>query len=662
MVPSLPKLKLPRLETVALKSFSLFTANADAEFECGDGVTCLVGANGIGKSTLLAAINYCLTGIVADPDRAYVSMEEYYTYTKSYAESFFKGRIDPEDEEESEICVTFQVGEYKYEVRRGIFETDELRSLVITDSQNQDLVPVDLSSSERHDFYIDALPKHIGLSAFDEFVFLQHFLFTFDEQRKTLFWNQRIMERVLYRAFGLEPDMALRADRLSRDWEGADSRVRNYKWEATKMRKRINEIRAQSEGIPNAERVFDNLTEQYQKLTLDFEQNSKALRSAEDSLRDTTLKLADQAVRETELQVEYAKYFDRRFGQRPPLNKHPLMLKSLADHACGFCGKSGEQATKTIAKKAKGDNCPLCESVLREPAFNEEDARRLKSIDQDLAKIKKSKAAILETIDRLREAEKVARDLWEESKEELDDFDKANKATLESLRRQLSGKSDQTSLTDYREHLAEIEKKRKAAYEEREGYTQKLNKLQRKLESQYSQVENNFVPRFAKLAESFLGMPLTVQLDARGARDVKLVVGVRGSMRRHEQQLSESQRFFLDIALRMALIQHMSDPDSRGGLLLDTPEGSLDIAYEKRAGELLATFAKENHQVIMTANLNSSQLLLALARECKTQKMKLCRMTDWAELSEVQQEEEGLFDKAYKVIESEMKSRNASRS
>jgi hypothetical protein len=52
----------------------------------------------------------------------------------------------------------------------------------------------------------------------------------------------------------------------------------------------------------------------------------------------------------------------------------------------------------------------------------------------------------------------------------------------------------------------------------------------------------------------------------------------------------------------------------------------------------------------MTANLNSSQLLLALARRCGQQHMQLVRMTDWAELSDVQKEESGLFELAYSEI------------
>ena len=83
-MPDAPtKLNLPQIDHVALRRFSLYTANPDATFSCGDGVLCLVGANGIGKSTLLAAI-FCLTGIVADPNRAFESMEEDDKFTRAY--------------------------------------------------------------------------------------------------------------------------------------------------------------------------------------------------------------------------------------------------------------------------------------------------------------------------------------------------------------------------------------------------------------------------------------------------------------------------------------------------------------------------------------------------------------------------------------------------
>lgn len=651
------KLNLPQVEKVKLRHFSLFTANPDAEFPSNTGVVCLVGANGIGKSTLLSAINFALTGTVSDPNRPFESMEEYYKFTRNYSSNYFRGRIAVADEDEAEIALTFRVGIHDYELRRGLFEPDELRGLSI---RNRDTGEVLINAdetprAERHRLYVSSLVEHIGVASFEEFVFLQHFVFTFDEQRRTLFWNSRIMDRVLYRAFGVEPDMAKKADSMWREIEGEDSRVRNYQWETTRMRKRINEIRAQTQAASGAQHTYEELIGDHKTLSEQFDEQSQRLKSLDDAIKDANLRLAEHSVHETSLRDEYARFFDRRLDLRPSLPQHPLVTQSIADHACGLCGTETETAIRTIAAKANGATCPLCDSTLTQERPANGDAHRLHEVDQEITKAKKQIQEDLKTLERLRKEEATTRKQWENTKEALDAFDAQNSAILTSLRTQLGHTTGEADLTIYRNQLAVLEKDKQTAYDRREELKRQRAKLQKDLELQYLQVERSFVPRFAELAQRFLGMPLTVQMDATAGRDLKLIVTVRGTTRRQQQELSESQRFFLDIALRMALTQHMSDPSSKGGMYIDTPEGSLDIAYEKRAGEMLAMFARPGHRIIMTANLNSSQLLLALAHQCGSDGMRLCRMTDWAELSEVQREEEELFDAAFKAIENAMK-------
>ncbi len=75
---------------------------------------------------------------------------------------------------------------------------------------------------------------------------------------------------------------------------------------------------------------------------------------------------------------------------------------------------------------------------------------------------------------------------------------------------------------------------------------------------------------------------------------------------------------------------------------------------------MFARFVSDDHRILMTANINTSQLLLRLAERCGRKRMKLVRMTQWAELSEVQLAEESLFDEAFEAIEERLdyKSRN----
>jgi len=162
---------------------------------------------------------FLLDGNGFGPNRAFESMDEYYKFTRAYSASYFRGRIAGSDEDDAEITLCFGVGPFDYEVRRGLFEPEELRALTITNRDAREPVTTteEMPRGERHQLYTKSLVRHTELASFEEFVFLQHFVFTFDEQRKTLFWNPRIMERVLYRAFGLNPNMAKQADTIRRE-------------------------------------------------------------------------------------------------------------------------------------------------------------------------------------------------------------------------------------------------------------------------------------------------------------------------------------------------------------------------------------------------------------------------------------------------------------
>jgi len=59
------KVNFPRIRHIALTGFSLYSLQPDIQIDVTDGVFCLAGANGLGKSTFLSAVNFGLTGIVA---------------------------------------------------------------------------------------------------------------------------------------------------------------------------------------------------------------------------------------------------------------------------------------------------------------------------------------------------------------------------------------------------------------------------------------------------------------------------------------------------------------------------------------------------------------------------------------------------------------------
>lgn len=253
-----PKFAFPSISRIRLERFSLFSRRPDVELEIPQGVFCLAGANGIGKSTFLAAVNLALTGVVPDPERSFKSINEYARDCVAFTKAFFDGRISELDREAAAIGLELRTANHEYRLTRGVFEPRELRDLMITsNSPNERLLfdGSDATPEERLVRFENQLTADTGLQNFNQFIFIQHFVLTFDESRHLLFWDERALEQVLHIAFNTDLNEAIAADKLRRDMERADSRARNYNFQASDVRGRLEIIRdaaigTQIENVP----------------------------------------------------------------------------------------------------------------------------------------------------------------------------------------------------------------------------------------------------------------------------------------------------------------------------------------------------------------------------------------------------------------------------
>jgi DNA repair exonuclease SbcCD ATPase subunit len=390
-------------------------------------------------------------------------------------------------------------------------------------------------------------------------------------------------------------------------------------------------------------------------LTTLHDQKEAELDRKRSELNDAELERMRSASGLAALQEEYSEVFTKHFHSRERIEFHPSIKTSLAESTCAICGSKGAAVVKSIENKMQRGKCPLCESTIAETPSNSEGLELLRVVDQQISEMKK----------RLEVATKTKARLLEELKR--NDADLAvtraeiNKLTSENeglKSRPPQGSAELGTLREAKvEQMEDLLRKSREQYEERNLRQIELLQLYDELRQKYDEAKTEFVPLFRSLAGLFIGMDMDIHMEystSISTAGPQLVVEMEGQARRQMYQLSESQRFFLDIALRMALTNYMSDPDGRACLFIDTPEGSLDIAYESRAGQMFAEFVENGHDIMMTANINSSQILRKMASVCGKSKMVLYRMMPWAELSSVQQEEEPLFREAYETIEAEL--------
>lgn len=657
-----PRFNWPKLRSVELHAFSLYSRDPDVRLALRSGVTCLAGANGIGKSTFLGTVNFALTGAVPEPKREFLSASAYFQKAKDYTRSFFDGRIAELDRDTAAVSVRFNVRDRTYAIKRNLFSIGALEELQI--SQGGDVVHRSdgATAEENEQRYRKDLCDTIGLNSFDQFVMLQHFLFTFDESRHLVFWDREVSSALLHVCFGGDPQEASRADWLNREMEKAASRGRNFQFQANNISKRIETLEASIKAGTDNTADGEQAQAQYEALTVASERAVMERDDAERLVNEAELKVMSAHAEVIAMRGAYAKAFEQFMTGNSSPQRHPLVSSAIADCRCPVCQNEGVHIAQAIQAKLQATQCPLCSSSIAStnatPASNAE----LTRLDIALATAKRNLDEAIVTKARLSELLRTCRDAALSTRTALEDFERANHAALELVRGKMAlvdGPLAKT-LDSFRETRRDLQHQRDEAYRDRDKHKNELRGLQRKLEQRYLQAEAEFVPLFKKLAQSFLGMDLDISLVTGGPSGegvgAQLQIDIRGNARRKESQLSESQRFFIDIALRMALSQHISSGDALATLFIDTPEGSLDIAYEQRAGQMFADFVMSGHDLLMTANINSSRLLKTLAQACTANTMAIVQMTHWTELSDVQQASSDLFAEAFEEIEQALNS------
>lgn len=644
------RIHFPRIRKIHLSHFTLYSSKPSIRETVNSGVFCLVGANGLGKSTFIAALNFALTGLVADPKKKYQSTAEFLRHNSEFAQTFFDGRIEEKDREDAQVSIEMEVGTKVYFLTRGIFDEGGLRELTIrpVGRPKTDLVETQgMSDIELRDAYEQNLTEDLGLATFDQFVFLQHFVLTFDEQRNLLLWDKDVLETALYLAFGVDHNTAKKADTLRRDIEKADSRVRNYNWQASEVLKKAEELRTASGNG----RKSKDLVEIFKKLHAAYDASTKKVEGIEVELKDVTFGIAGLVEKQRELKTEYSEEFNKRLNANFRLANHPLVRESIAESECKLCGTAGKAIRAKIQERTESSQCPLCESPRRE-SKNKAGVERLRALDKAIASISVQIDQAADRNKRLQAELAKATKRRTEDLERLSAFESTNDTLMIQIRRDASGDVGiQELLTVYERQARELLAQKDEHKRRRESTRAELRRLQNRLTKNYTSAEEAFVPLFQDLATEFLGLDISISLDTKArVPGVRLVLEVRSTTRRHQYQLSESQRFFLDIAFRMALVQYMSSQNDKGTMLIDTPEGSLDIAYEHRAGVMLSKHVQAGFPIIMTANINTSRLIQSMAAKLGAESMHVHRMTSWSQLSEVQLQESKLFEEAYDQI------------
>ena len=559
---------------------------------------------------------------------------------------YYGGRVSEASEDHAAITVQLRWPEASALVTRQLFGSGAVTAVEIETSTGT--APRKNSGESANETYREFVVKQCGLPSFDQFVFLMHYVCAFDEERHLLLWDPVALTNALYLAFGTDAGQAAKANDLKRDVERLGSRARNSRFAARRSLVDASQLEKALSG-DNGVALDEATLQQYERMNRRLDEAAERMHRKESELRKAEALVADRSADLTGLQVQYNEVFATRAEASLITRHHPLVRSTLQDDRCAVCAATG--VAESVQSVVESGLCPLCKSEVVPGVDDAENIETLKLLDQRIEEARTELEKVLQRRARLKDDydvslldEVAARDARESFL--ADNPEAERRARLGSESGAVSAEIERL-----RAQAERFDLRSKREYRERDVARRSLLVIERQLQASFDQHSDRLTELFRTYATAFVGLTVDIELEHRkGLNDTgfELMLSLADQVRARADDVSESQRFFLDIALRMALAECMSP--SGAMLLIDTPEGSLDITYEARAGQMFSDFAERGNTLLMTANLRSSALLLRLGERRRQEGMQIERMTDWTELSDVQQAEEGLFDRAYEEI------------
>ena len=635
---------LPKIHEVIISDFSLYKLKSEIILNFEDGVFCLAGANGLGKSTFISILCFALTGIVIDPKKNFGSINSIPKFVKDnekFAVSYFNGRIAESKRDLAFVSIKFSIGNFLFYIKRaffdnaGLIEFSRIDKLLGEETVDQTLTSYGLLSQ-----YKDLFAKDVDVTSFDQYIFLQTFVLTFDESKKLIFWDEAVMNRVLYLFFGIDPQKADTADDLRKKIATHESNMRNLQWSVTQNVRLLNQL-ITTEIVVNDEKIAATIARLESK---EEELNNlyDASQSNQTETKNCELNISNISLKTSNLKKQYDEVFNNMYNDDIPIERDERIVAMLRHISKRILNNEDvtqdfedlkyriRHVSEQLKSNAKDSNIALLKSIdenVQKLQFELDELMLKKErLSNELTQININIIQITNFIEKFRtENEQI---IALSLKIKTTDIDKRIEALKSIINKDELKKEEDTKIRDE----SKIE----------------LSAIEKEIRKNYHNAEERFLPIFKNFANSFIGLDIDVELKS-SSKGIGLVLKVNNTERTERFQLSESQQYFIDIALRFALIEFTSSPNAF--MLIDTPEGSLDIAYESRAGKMFGDFVQKGFDVIMTANINSSQLLLQMAKKCRREKMKVERMTSWTILSTVQQEEQDVIENAFNNIE-----------
>jgi hypothetical protein len=603
---------LPRFSRLDVEGYEMYPGISNSpglHRDINPGITVVVGANGLGKTTLVTLLRHLCAGPTRLGNRAGGTFEAGRLRTTSIDTETFADRVGDRAVDASGRLV-MQIGDVTFVVTRALRNL-ELRALEI-DGVEQPL-------SEVH--FRQAVVAAAGVTDYADWLLLIDYLVFVAEDRSQPFWDRNV-QRQLLRVLTRDAEAAgVLAEAESRHIS-ADSEFRNARVQLGRHKQRFEKLAAQvagtgdvndallalgierdaaDTGIRELESTIESAQDSYNEAVREHEIAAMERQLALDSLEAARFKLIESAI---PTQEEVFRYLSARLA---------------TGRTCPVCGQEGGDA----AAHWTSLTCFMCGLPVEDVS---PDARAsVEELESIVERAEKSVAANAARLTQRRESLGVA--------EASLAFERTRRGEIErratTLRSQLPDGA--TDLGTHAALVAELEADLdvlRADLNRSRIDLQALlelgNEAVRSRQDEIKRVFDEVATMFLVEQCHLVPHVTSIRIGQEGERfeiqafdlDLTSSTEIGETLRNTGEDVSESQRVFIDIAFRIALIRTCVS-EGTGTMVVDAPEGSLDAVFSANAAALLAAFVAPplvDNRLIVATNLVEGSLLPALAR------------------------------------------------
>ncbi|WP_218918591.1 AAA family ATPase, partial [Porphyromonas gingivalis] len=616
---------LPELLSINIKNYTLYPNGLDYTFDFVKGVNLVLGGNGMGKTTFVNIIRFAILGLYKKP----------FGYTRTYQGSiiekrqlfpqkYFSNRMDDSVHTDTSptVSISMKINNVTVELTRDL-SSITLTQLKVNGTEVSGTLVNQFSYEKLSDVakadtlpykYEEIIKVNTNLE-FDDLIFFVNEVLFFGEDHKTILWNDGDffpdVQSELFNKYFNDPDLDKKRQEAIRKAKYFDSLSRH----SSEDMRAINKVLSKMKNAPpvtghsitnkgNTALILIDLKGRLVEMDAKLAaiQKERASKSQDISVFQNDINKISLSANDIDKQL---KQIEEKLNNHIWETLHPsyhVFIKNIQlNHICPMCNRPNDELVEKVTNEQ--NNCFACripintnteEDITLRKRFDEISAHRktlYQSINSKKQKIQNIEQQIVNLDSEFSKIESERRTIQQKVRE----FEYENAMSDNS----------QNSIQPFLDEVNRLTQQKEAYQKQRDEQYDIVTSISNEIEDVITANVHVFSSFFAQYAGKFLGVPCELTyIKQAGDTNKRFYPVIDGKVRFYEEEMSESQRFFVDHSFRMSILTFFYRTPSF--YIVETPDSSLDISYERNAARVFAEFLKKPNSLIITSNLNNS--------------------------------------------------------